>query len=323
MADDTTRYLGQGRQPPGFRMSRRVLVTGATGFIGRQSLPLLAAAGYEVHAVTSRDVRPERTNCEWHRADLLRPSDINRVIDVVQPSHLLHFAWYAVPGKYLSSRENLRWCSATIQLLAAFAQAGGHRAVLAGSCFEYDFSYGYCVEDLTPANPDSFYGVCKNAAREVMVGFRRHFGLSAAWGRIFYLFGPNEPAGRLVSAVMTSLLKGEPARCTHGRQIRDFLYVEEVAAAFVALLTSELCGTVNIGSGEPISLRHLVNGLAAAMGTPQLVEFGALPPRQDDPPLLVADVRKLRERVGWHPRLTLEDGLQRTVEWWREHIAER
>jgi nucleoside-diphosphate-sugar epimerase len=298
-------------------MKKRALVTGASGFIGRHCLALLAAAGYEVHAVTSRGEIPKATRFEWHRADLLQPSDIDRAIEVVKPSHLLHFAWYAVPGEYPSSHENLRWCAATIQLLAAFANAGGSRAVFAGSCFEYDFGYGYCVEDRTPSHPDTFYGVCKNAAREVVAGFCRQFGLSAAWGRIFHLFGPHEPPGRLVPAVVAALLKSKPARCTHGRQIRDFLYVEDVAAAFVALLTSDICGTVNIGSGEPISLRHLVTSLAAIIGAPQMIEFGALPPRPDDPPLLIPDVRRLREEVGWHPRLTLEDGLQHTVSWWR------
>ena len=304
-------------------MKKRALVTGGSGFIGRHCLAVLAAAGYEVHAVTSRSEIPGVTSCEWHRADLLQPSNIERTIELVKPSHLLHFAWYAVPGKYPSSHENLRWCAATIQLLQAFANAGGSRAVFAGSCFEYDFGYGYCVEDRTPSNPDTFYGVCKNAARGVVAGFCRQFRLSAAWGRIFHLFGPHEPPGRLVPAVVTALLKGEPARCTHGRQIRDFLHVEDVAAAFVALLTSDVRGTVNIGSGEPISLRHLVTRLAATVGSPQMVEFGVLPSRPDDPHLLIPDVLRLHEEVGWHPRLTLEDGLEHTVAWWRDQIAAR
>lgn len=302
-------------------MKKCVLVTGASGFIGRHCLSFLPAAGYEVHAVTSRDAAVDVTTCEWHRADLLQSNDISRIIEVVKPSHLLHFAWYAVPGQYPSSPENLRWCVATMQLLAAFANAGGSRAVFAGSCFEYDFGYGYCVEDQTMSNPATFYGVCKNATREVVTGFHRQFGLSTAWGRIFHLYGPHETPGRLVPVVVAALLKGEPARCTAGRQIRDFLYVEDVAAAFVALLTSNVCGTVNIGSGEPISLRHLVSRLGTIMGAPNMIEFGAFPHRPSDPPLLIPDVRRLREEVGWHPRLTLDDGLERTVAWWRENGA--
>jgi nucleoside-diphosphate-sugar epimerase len=298
-------------------MTRRALVTGATGFIGRNAIAPLAAAGYEVHAVGSRNAKPVAANCEWHLADLLEPRDVSRVIELVKPSHLLHFAWYAVPGQYPSSAENLRWCAGSIQLLTAFANAGGVRAVFAGSCFEYDFNYGYCVEDQTPANPHTFYGVCKNATREVVAGYCRQFGLSGAWGRIFHLFGPHEPPGRLVPAVATALLKGEHAQCSSGRQIRDFLHVEDVAGAFVALLASEVRGTVNIGSGEPVSLRHLAVSLAEKLGAPEMVRFGTLPPRPGDPPMLVPDVSKLQQDVGWSPRLTLEEGLQQTAEWWR------
>jgi len=300
---------------------KRVLVTGATGFVGRHALLPLVAGGYDVHALSWHAPATETEGVRWHRANLLDTAEVERILSTICPSQLLHFAWYALPSDYRTSPENLRWCAATIQLLAAFANAGGSRAVFAGSCFEYDFGYGYCVEDRTPSNPDTFYGVCKNAARGVVAGFCRQFRLSAAWGRIFHLFGPHEPPGRLVPAVVTALLKGEPARCTHGRQIRDFLHVEDVAAAFVALLTSDVRGTVNIGSGEPISLRHLVTRLAATVGARQMVEFGVLPSRPDDPPLLIPDVHRLHEEVGWHPRLTLEDGLEHTVAWWRDQIA--
>ncbi len=302
-------------------MAQRALITGASGFIGRHCLPALARSGYEIHAVSSRDAMPQSANCEWHRADFLNHSEVNRIIDAVRPSHLVHFAWYAVPGKYPSAPENLRWCSATIQLLEAFAKAGGQRAVFAGSCFEYDSSYGYCIENRTPSNPDTFYGACKNATRQVVEGFCRQFSLSAAWARIFYLYGPHESAARLVPSVARVLLKGESARCSHGRQIRDFLYVEDVASAFVALLDSDVCGTVNIGSGKPISLRHLIGVLAETIGAPEMVEFGALPPRPGDPPVLLPNVQRLQEEVGWQPRLTLEEGLQRTVSWWREHSS--
>ena len=304
-------------------MNKRVLITGATGFIGRHALVPLAAAGYEIHAVTSGDPAPRPAHGEWHRADLLQAGAVERLIAEVKPTHLLHFAWYAVPGRYPTSPENLRWCNATTRLLAAFAESGGRRAVFAGSCFEYDFSYGYCTEDLTPSRPGTFYGVCKNATREIVAGFARQFGLSAAWGRIFHLFGPYEAESRLVPSVIRSLLQGEVARCSHGRQIRDFLHVQDTADAFVALLESEVQGTVNIGSGEPIALRQLIETGAALLGRPDLVRLGALAPRPDDPPLLLSNVRKLREEVGWQARFSLEEGLRQTIAWWREAGLDR
>jgi nucleoside-diphosphate-sugar epimerase len=299
-------------------MNKRILITGATGFIGRHALGPLAAAGYEIHAATSRDSAPQPASVEWHRIDLLQTDAVCKLIDEVKPTHLLHFAWYAVPGQYPTSSENLRWCNATTGLLDAFAVSGGRRAVFAGSCFEYDSRYGYCTEDLTPSMPVTLYGVCKNATRELVAGLARRFELSTAWGRIFHLFGPHEAQNRLVPSVIRSLLRGEVARCGHGRQVRDFLYVQDTADAFVALLESEVQGTVNIGSGEPIALRQLIETVAMLVGRPDLVKLGALPPRADDPPLLLANVRKLREEVRWQRRFSLEEGLQHTISWWRE-----
>lgn len=304
-------------------MNERVLITGATGFIGRHALTPLRVAGYEIHAVTSRDPGPRAADTEWHRTDLMDADALARLVVAVKATHLLHFAWYAVPGRYPTAPENLAWCNATNRLLAVFAEAGGRRAVFAGSCFEYDFDYGYCTEELTPARPGTFYGVCKNATREIIAGFARQFGLSTAWGRIFHLYGPYEAENRLVPAVVRPLLRGEVARCGQGRQIRDFLHVQDIGEAFVALLASEVRGTVNIGSGEPVALRRLIELAAAIIGRPDLVNLGAMPPRPDDPPLLIPNVRRLREEVGWRARFSLDEGLRDTIAWWRTAGGER
>jgi len=302
-------------------MSKRVLLTGASGFIGRHCLAPLCAAGYEVHAVSSQQ-RPEVVpGLKWHRSDLLDTAQVGQLLNKVKPSHLLHFAWYAVPGEYPTSSENLRWCQSTLELLHSFADSGGKRAVFAGTCFEYDSRYGFCNEDLTPSRPSTFYGECKNSTREVVAGFSRQFGISSAWGRIFYLYGPHEPEARLVPAVILALLRGQNARCSHGRQVRDFLHVEDTASAFVSLLQSELEGTVNIASGEPITIRSLVEHIARLLNSGDTVEFGAIPTAPNDPPLLIADVRRLREEAGWQPKISLEEGLEGTIKWWRKELA--
>jgi len=302
-------------------MSKRVLLTGASGFIGRHCLAPLCAAGYEVHAVSSRERSTERPEAKWHRANLLDKTQLDQLITRIKPTHLLHFAWYAIPGKYPTSSENLRWCQSTLELLRSFADNGGKRAVFAGTCFEYDSSYGFCNEELTPSRPSTFYGVCKNGTREVVAGFSRQFGISSAWGRIFYLYGPHEPKVRMVPAVVLALLRGQNAPCSHGRQVRDFLHVEDTASAFVSLLQSEVEGTVNIASGEPITIRSLVEHIAALLNSRDRVKFGAIPAGLNDPPFLVADTRRLREETGWQPKITLEEGLEDTIKWWRKVLA--
>ncbi len=297
---------------------KRVLVTGATGFIGQHCLPLLIDRGYEVHAVSSRPVTHDTNQIHWHHADLLDQRQASALMAEVRPSHLLHFAWYAVPGKYWTSPENLRWVQTSITLMHEFARYKGQRCVVGGTCAEYDWGYGYCSEGVTPLAPTTLYGICKHSLQLMLSAFSREAGLSAAWGRIFFPFGPHEHPERLVAHVISSLLRGEPAACTHGNQIRDLLYVEDVAAAIAALLDSHVSGPVNIASGTPVALRDVILKIGDLQGRPDLIQLGALPARKDDPPILVGDVRRLRDEVGWQPLYDLDQGLLTTLRWWQE-----
>lgn len=295
---------------------KRVIVTGASGWIGSHALPFLVERGYEVHAVANRGGSAPARGVEWHRMDLLDESAVTAMLERVRPTHLLHLAWYAEPGKYQMSEQNYAWCRAGIDLLRAFAATGGRRAVFAGSCFEYDHSAGVCSETDTRCAPTTRYGACKLALSQVVT--RPPGDLSTAWGRIFYLYGPGEYPSRLVPSVIGSLLHDEPARCTHGRQLRDYLHVADVASAFAAILDGEVEGIVNIGSGEEVTVRALVEMIADAVGAPRsMLEFGAIAAAPGDSPRVVAGVRRLRDEVDFRPRWQLGDGLAETVQWWR------
>jgi nucleoside-diphosphate-sugar epimerase len=295
---------------------KRVMLTGATGFVGRHAIAPLLAAGYEVHAVSSREV-PAAGDVRWHRVDLLDSEQVVRAMEKMRPTHLLHFAWYAEPGRFWRSPENFRWLEASLALLRHFRQAGGARVVMAGTCAEYDWEYGYCSEHATPACPATPYGVCKHALQETLAAWGDVAGLSQAWGRIFFMYGPHEHPARLVASIIGSLLRGEEARCTAGDQIRDYMHVEDVAAAFAALLDGAVQGTVNIASGRPVAVKDVVLAAADCLGARERVRFGALPKAENDPPLLLADIRRLTEEVGWHAQRELGAGMAQTVDWWR------
>jgi nucleoside-diphosphate-sugar epimerase len=308
--------------------SKRVLVTGAGGFIGRWSVAPLLARGYEVHAALSRSHRPipaELAGAAVHHADLLNPLELDALVKGVAPTHLLHFAWIATPGVYGHSTENFRWLAASEQLLHRFRACGGLRAVMAGSCVEYDWSkVGVCNERLSPlaahaATPPSPYAASKAALQEKLNQFSRQEDLSAAWGRIFFQFGPHEHPDRLVPSVIRHLLLNQEAPCTHGRQIRSFLHVADVGAAFASVLDSRLEGPVNIGSDERISLADLIGFIAQEIGRADLVQLGARIAPADEPPLLVPDVHRLHE-VPWRPRFTLREGIMDTIAWWRNQL---
>ncbi len=300
---------------------KRVLVTGATGFIGRNTLSMLVERGFEVHATFRESNLP--LDVTWHRCDLLNAESARAVVRAVSPSHLLHLAWYAEHGKFWGSPRNLEWVAASLLLMRSFQECGGTRVVIAGSCAEYDWEAGVCTENSTPLKPLSFYGVAKNAVREVAEGFAQSTGLSFAWGRIFFLYGPHEAAERLVPSVARALIQGNPARCTSGEQRRDFLHVEDVADAFVSLLDSELSGAVNIGSGHGVRVRDVVDTIASITGGSNLVRFGAIPDRLEDPPVLIADTHRANCELGWVPRWSLPEGLSHTVDWWRAEGRDR
>src|ERR1044072_871931 len=218
---------------------KKVLVSGASGFIGRHCLPILVARGYEVHAVATKPQADLEAAVTWHFVDLLDGEMAANLIRDMNPTHLLHLAWYAVPGKYWRATENLDWVAASLNLVKAFAREGGKRVVIAGSCAEYDWSDGWCSESTTLLAPATLYGACKHALRVMVDAYARQSNLSFAWGRLFYLYGPYEQPQRLVSSVIRSLLLDERAQCSSGEQKRDFLFVQDAASAFTALLDSD------------------------------------------------------------------------------------
>jgi UDP-glucuronate decarboxylase len=237
------------------------------------------------------------------------------VIEAARPSHLLHLAWEARPGLYRDSPDNPAWAAASLDLLARAQAAGAERVFGIGTCFEYGPYDGPCIEGLTPCRPATLYGQAKLEAAEGFVG------AGAAWGRVFFPFGPGEPGGKLIPALIRSLSAGESFACSQGGQLRDFIYVEDLAASMVVVLESSLTGIVNLGSGEARPLRDIIDAVARRLGRPELIRYGArAADGADAEPIIVADITRLRDEAGWAPTIGFEAGVDRTIAWWRRRF---
>lgn len=299
---------------------KRVLVTGASGFVGRGSIPELVARGYDVHVVS------QTLRSDWpkgvvsHQADLLDAIARQDLVRAVRPTHLLHFAWYAENGKFWTALENVAWTEASLGLLRDFAAVGGHRATFAGTCAEYAWTTDADLTESAPREPTTLYGICKNSLRAVIEAAAPQMGVSLAWGRIFFIYGPAEARARLVASAIVKLLTGEPASFTHGRQVRDFLHVADLARGFVELLDSAITGPMNIASGQPIALRDVIQRIGELTERPDLINLGAIPASANEPPRIVADISRLKNELGFAPRYDLLAGLRATIDWWRQEL---
>ena len=221
------------------------------------------------------------------------------------------------PGKYLESPQNRQWVETSVRFARAMQDAGCRRFVAAGTCFEYATS-DEPLRESSPTGPRTLYAQSKLELFNALQSLE----METAWVRFFYQYGPHEDPRRLVPVVINALLRGQEAKLVPGDRRRDYLHIEDVASAVAAVAQSKLTGAVNIGSGAPTTVAEIGMKIGELIGRPELVKLGALPYSPTEPMHIVSDNTKLKS-TGWKPRYSLDEGLRRTIEWWRARYESR
>jgi nucleoside-diphosphate-sugar epimerase len=294
----------------------RILVTGANGFIGSAVARSLSQGGHDVFGV----VRPQSTA---HRLVTTLPADnivrldlddglgFDARIATIHPDCCVHLAWYVVHGRYQNAQENVHYLQQGIDLFSRLIDAGCPRIVGIGTCFEYDTSTGYLAES-SPTRPATLYARCKLELGRALGELASRASTGWAWIRLFYLYGPGEHPQRLIPRVISAIEREVPVDLHGAGHIRDYLHVDDVASAIGAVAERDLTGFVNVGSGEPVSVRRIVEAIAQVSGRTAVIRETA-PPPVADPAFVCANVDLLKRATGWAPSMTLEEGLRQTV----------
>lgn len=299
---------------------KRILISGAGGFIGRAVVRALQDrdAG-SIHTVGRGPSPHFGAGISHHRADLLNQSDLDRVFETVRPTHLIQLAWCSEHGLYWRDHANLDWVGANLRIARTFLQHGGERCLFAGTSAEYDWKAPAPFHEFrSPLKPQLLYGASKLACFHAIAAFFEQEKASWSWARFFCPFGQNEDPRRLIPKTCLRLLAGETLDFDSAQDLRDFMHIEDTAAALSAVLDSNVQGPVNVASGQAVSVREVITTIARHLGREDAVNFkDEKPDHRMHPEAIFADVSRLANEAGWAPAETLSARLKETCEWWK------
>lgn len=293
----------------------RILVTGATGFIGLAFSRLAASHGHEIAGLmlpteTPPAHVPASEKMTWLKGTLAELPW--REIETFQPEVCVHFAWIATPGVYLESPANEHYLRWSLDLVQRLHGLGTNHIVGVGTCIEYRITDAPLSEDRTPVDPTTLYARCKNALRETLAAQAQREGWQFCWGRVFYPYGVGEHPARLCSTLIRKFRRGEKLVLKTPHSTKDYIYIEDLAAAILLTVERQFTGPINWGTGTGISVRQMADAVAALVGRPELV--AELSPAETDPlGYVVADVTRLKQ-LGWRPQFSLEQGLSELMQ---------
>lgn len=284
-----------------------VLLTGASGFLGRYVLEQLKADGDNVFALSSK-AQPEEQGVTWLQADFLH-DDLTPIIEQVKPNRVVHMAWEC--GRY-DETVHMDWVAASLRWMDALRDHGCEHLLTIGSSMEYQWSEQPCHETDTPLQPSTMYGHAKLALGQLVSAYCQRSNIKHCHARAFFICGVGEGERRLIPAAIRALQNGEPFTCNSGHAYRDYLDAQDVASSIAMLSQKQTDDTVNVAAGKAVQLRELMDAVGRAFDRPDLLSYGE--PKEGAPrDIALADVHKLQEALGFVPAFDPNDTIKRMV----------
>jgi nucleoside-diphosphate-sugar epimerase len=304
----------------------KIFLTGASGFIGAETLRIALEEGHEVVAPVRPGAFAPRLIPFMERftsidLDLQDPALIAAALVQHRPQCLIHLAWWGVGNSVRFDRRQITDnLEATCDLVDAAAKAGVTSFIGMGSQGEYGAGSAMLEDDLP--KPTSLYGAAKVASLFLTRQLAAQAGMRHAWLRLFSSYGPGDNDGWLIPMLITEMLAGRRPKTTLGTQSWDWLHVTDVARGILAVATNETAsGVFNLGSGRAVRVRDVVERIRDLAAPGMELVFGEIPFRPDQVMHMQADIARIYAATGWAPSISIEQGLADTVAWYRGRTA--
>jgi len=303
----------------------RVLVTGATGFIGSHLAERLVAEGAEVTLLikpgaSKANVTSILDKVHIHEVDLRDGQRVQELMRECRPRKVYHLAAVGVTDPGVDPRLAVQVnVIGTLNLLEALRETGCDCFVNTGTCYEYGHNTPPMREDQM-VDPINAYAASKSAAWLFCNMYHRTHGYPIVTVRPFTVYGPRQSERALIPQVILHALRGEDFPMTGGEQGRDWIYVDDVVEGILraSLAEAAIGQVINLCTGEEHTVREVVEKVLELMGNPIQPLIGALSYRRGEIWHLVGDNARARELLGWEPQVSLEEGLQETVRWYTD-----
>jgi len=311
---------------------KKVFVTGATGFIGRHLVHWLNAEGYSVGALVRPASASQKTGridgVSYFQGDIRNYEEIKTAFSAFEPDTVIHLVtYYAVMHRAdeigVMTDTNVK---GTINLLEAAKESGAVQLFINTSSTQVYEQKRQRLKEEDVIKPQSLYAVTKLYAEEACSYYADTFHLPCVTLRLFPPYGPGDHERRLIPYVIGSILKNTPPNLTTGKQEWDFVYIDDIVRAYLAVLKSfpfkDNHSIFNIGTGEAISIRSVIEKLCECLGSDIDIPWGSVEHRANEVWYNSADIAKAQTVLHWTPETGIDEGIKKTVAWFRDYFQQ-